>query len=318
MPWRQLLHADPVPWLLERSEPAVRALTLRQILDRGPRDAELRDAQQRAMSSPPISTILKRQHADGSWPGPNIYQPKYQGTHWSNLLLIEYGADPNDARIRRAARHVLDYINDPDKNGMSWVFARDHGGSCFVGNVVRYVSLAGYGADARVEPLVERLVRESKKYDAACTINGDDPCAWGYARLIWGLAALPESARTREVERTLRRGVEFLLSYKLERGRYPTATEPSYLWRQLSYPLFYQADVLFVLRAIDAAGAIEDPRTGPAIAWLLARQDTRGRWAGRAPYADRMPSRIEASKWVTLQVVTVLKHAFPPSESGGD
>ena len=46
---------------------------------------------------------------------------------------------PTVAEPRRAARHVLDDINDPDKNGMSWVFARDHGGSCFVGNVVRYV-----------------------------------------------------------------------------------------------------------------------------------------------------------------------------------
>ena len=147
-------------------------------------------------------------------------------------------------------------------------------------------------------------------------INGNDPCAWGYARLIWGLAALPESARTREVERTLRRGVEFLLSYKLERGRYPTATEPSYLWRQLSFPLFYQADVLFVLRAIDAAGGLDDPRAQPAIAWLLARQDERGRWAGRAPYADRMASRVDASKWVTLQVLTILKHAFSPDENG--
>lgn len=318
MRWQTLLHADPLPWLLERSDPSVRALTLRQVLGRGPRDAELREAQQRAMSSPPISTILKRQRADGSWIGPNLYQPKYQGTHWSNLLLIEYGADPSDARVRRAARRVLDDIADPDKNGMSWVFTRDHGGSCFVGNVVRYVSLAGYGGDARVEPLVERLVRESRKYDAACAVNGEEPCAWGYARLIWGLAALPEAARTREVERTLRRGVEFLLSYKLERGRYPTSTEPSYLWRQLSFPLFYQADVLFVLRAIDAAGAIEDPRAQPAIAWLLARQDPRGRWAGRAPYADRMPSRVDASKWVTLQVLTILKHAFPSDDDNGD
>ena len=198
---------------------------------------------------------------------------------------------------------------------MGWVFEQDHGVSCFVGNVVRYVAAAGYGADARLEPLVQRLVRDSKKYDAACVINGDDPCAWGYARLIWGLAALPESARTREVERTLRRGVEFLLSYKLERGRYPTATEPSYLWRQLSFPLFYQADVLFVLRAIDAAGELDDPRAQPAIAWLLARQDERGRWAGRAPYADRMASRVDASKWVTLQVLTLLKHAFPSGDS---
>ncbi len=314
MLWQTLVRGDPLPWLLEKSDPAVRALTLRQLLDRGPRDSDLRETQQRAMTSPPISTLLKRQRADGSWPGPNMYAPKYQGTHWSNLQLIEYGADPGDPRVRRAARRVLEDLGEPDRSGMGWVFEQDHGVSCFVGNVVRYVAAAGFGADARLEPLVQRLVRDSKKYDAACIINGDDPCAWGYARLIWGLAALPESARTREVERTLRRGVEFLLSYKLERGRYPTATEPSYLWRQLSFPLFYQADVLFVLRAIDSAGELDDPRAQPAIAWLLARQDDRGRWAGRAPYADRMASRVDASKWVTLQVLTLLKHAFPSGD----
>jgi hypothetical protein len=316
MLWQTLLHGDPMPWLLERSDPAVRALTLRQLLERGPRDSELRETQQRAMSSPPISTLLKRQRADGGWPGPNNWSPKYQGSHWSNLLLIEYGADPGDPRVKRAARRVLEDLTDPEKSGMGWVFERDHGASCLVGSIVRYVSLAGFGADARVEPLVERLVRESKKFDAACALNGNDPCAWGYARLIWGLAALPEAARTREVERTLRRGVEFLLSYKLERGRYPTATEPSYLWRQLSFPLFYQADVLFVLRAIDAAGELDDPRAQTAIGWLLARQDSRGRWAGRAPYEARMASRVDASKWVTLQVLTLLKHAFSPDDNG--
>jgi squalene cyclase len=305
-----------VPWLLEKADPSVRALTLRQLLDRGPRDAELRETQQRAMSSPPISTILRRQKPDGSWPGPDLVSPKYQSTHWSNLQLIEYGVDAGDPRVKRAARRVLEDLDSPGQGGMDWVFRRDHGGSCLVGSAVRYISLAGYGADERLEPLVQRLVRESKKFDAACYINGEQPCAWGYARLIWGLAALPESARTREVERTLRRGVEFLLSYKLERGRYPTATEPSYLWRQLSFPLFYQADVLFVLRAIDAAGELDDPRAQPAIAWLLARQDTRGRWAGRAPYSDRMASRVDASKWVTLQVLTLLKHAFPSGENG--
>src|SRR5207302_2681036 len=93
----------------------------------------------------------------------------------------------SDARVRRAARRVLEDLSEPDKSGMGWVFERDHGASCFVGNVVRYVAMAGYGADARIEPLVQRLVRESRKHDAACVINGDDPCAWGYARLIWGL-----------------------------------------------------------------------------------------------------------------------------------
>jgi len=312
--WRSLLKADPIPWLLERSDPAVRALTLRHLLDRGPRDAELREARQDAMSSPPISTILKGQRPEGAWPGPDLKQwnaSKYKGTHWSNLLLVEYGADPNDPRVRRGARWILDALGDPKASDLDWIFGRDHGVSCFTGSVVRYVAAAGYGTDPRLEPLLQRLVGESKKYDAACYINGDQPCAWGYARLVWGLAALPETARPREVQRTLRRGVEFLLSYRVERGRYPTDTAPSYLWRQLSFPLFYQADVLFVLRAIDAAGAIDDDRAQPAIGWLLARQDERGRWGGRSPYAARMPSRVDASKWVTLQACTILKHAFP-------
>jgi hypothetical protein len=311
MSWRALLKGDPVPWLLERSDPAVRAQTLRSLLDKGTRDPEVRDAQQRAMNAPPISTILRRQKPDASWPGANMYGPKYEGTHWANILLVEYGVDPSDPRVRRAARYVLEELGNPGRGGMDWVFNRDHGASCIVGSVVRYVAMAGYGDDERLEPLVQRLVRDSKKFDAACWINGDQPCGWGYARLVWGLAALPESSRTREVQRTLRRGVEFLLSFRVERGRYPTDTSPSYLWRQLSFPLFYQADILFVLRALDAAGAIDDDRAQPAIGWLLARQDARGRWGGRAPYAARMPSRVDASKWVTLQACTILKHAFP-------
>ncbi len=99
MSWRSLLKGDPVPWLLERSDPAVRAQTLRSLLERGPRDPELREAQQRAMTTPPISTILRRQRPEGGWPGTPIYGPKYEGTHWSNLLLVEYGADPSDPRV---------------------------------------------------------------------------------------------------------------------------------------------------------------------------------------------------------------------------
>jgi len=309
--WRALLRGDPLPWLLEKRDPAVRAATLRQILDRSPRDAELREAQGRALASPPISTILRRQNAEGSWNGGGVYAPKYTGPHWSMLLLTEYGVDGSDARVRRGARKILEDLASPEKGGMRWVLDRDHGASCFSGNVVRYVSAAGYGTDARLEPLVQRLVRDAKKFDSACWINGEQPCAWGYARLVWGLAALPEAARTREVERALRRGVEFLLSYRPDKGDYPTATTTSYLWRQLSFPLFYQADLLFVLRALDAADALDDARAQSSIAWLLARQDERGRWGGRAPYADRMPSRIDASKWVTLQAITLLKHAFP-------
>ena len=141
MGWRSLLRDDPLPWLLERRDPAVRAMALRSLLDRSSRDPELREAQQRAMSVPPISTIIGRQRTDGGWPGPTLHGPKYESTHWANLLLVEYGVDPADPRIRRAARHVLDQLGSPETGGMDWVFGRDHGVSCFVGNAVRYIAL---------------------------------------------------------------------------------------------------------------------------------------------------------------------------------
>ncbi len=199
MSWRALLKGDPVPWLLERSDPAVRAQTLRSLLDKGPRDPELRDAQQRAMNTPPISTIR--------WPGANLWGPKYEATHWTNLLLVEYGVDPGDPRVRRAARYVLEELSRPGRGGMDWVFNKDHGASCLIGSVVRYVAMAGYGNDERLEPLVQRLVRDSKNFDAACWINGEQPCAWGYARLIWGLASSHIRSSAAAIRRTRCRAI---------------------------------------------------------------------------------------------------------------
>src|SRR5207244_13280856 len=112
----------------------------------------------RALTAAPLSAIVRRQKACVGLPGPHLYGAKYEGTHWANLLLVEYGVDPSDPRVRRAARYVLEQLGTPEMGGMRWVFNKDHGASCFAGNVVRYVALAGYGADERLEPLVQRLV----------------------------------------------------------------------------------------------------------------------------------------------------------------
>ena len=60
------------------------------------------------MASPPLSTILRRQGADGRWNGAEMYTPKYTASHWSMLLLSEYGVDGSDPRVRHGARHILD------------------------------------------------------------------------------------------------------------------------------------------------------------------------------------------------------------------
>ncbi len=58
MSWQDQIKGDPLPWLLEDSDPGARYLALRDLLG-GPEDGrELRQARAEAHAKGPIATIL--------------------------------------------------------------------------------------------------------------------------------------------------------------------------------------------------------------------------------------------------------------------
>ena len=96
-------------WLLEPSDPGVRYLALRDLLERPDDDNELKPARRAAHEQGPIAQVLKNMHPDGYWakPGPG-YSPKYRSTVWSLILLGQLGASVNeDARIATACEYLL-------------------------------------------------------------------------------------------------------------------------------------------------------------------------------------------------------------------
>jgi putative ABC transport system permease protein len=103
-----LQAAYPIPWLLAEDTPAVRAAALPRLLDRPADDPDVVRARAAAMHADPITAILDAQDPAGWWgrPGPG-YAPKYTGTVWQVIFLDQLGADPADARIRRACEYVL-------------------------------------------------------------------------------------------------------------------------------------------------------------------------------------------------------------------
>ena len=107
--WAEVLAEDPLPWLLEPADPAVRASALRYLLDRGTDEPEVCAAQSEAMKVDPIAGILAAQDEGGWWekPGPG-YGPKYRGTVWNLMFLDQLGADPDDVRIQQACKYVLE------------------------------------------------------------------------------------------------------------------------------------------------------------------------------------------------------------------
>jgi hypothetical protein len=106
--WTDLVKADPLPWLLDESTPAVRHLALRGLLDRAADDPEAVAARSAAMRTDPIASILAAQSAEGWWAKPGSgYSLKYTSTVWQLIFLDQLGADGDDPRIRAACEYLL-------------------------------------------------------------------------------------------------------------------------------------------------------------------------------------------------------------------
>ena len=106
---KQHIQESTINWLLEKENPGVRYLTMRDLLKLPGDDPELIKAQEIAHREGPIATILDAMHPEGYWeePGPG-YLPKYRSTVWSIILLGQLGASIDmEERIRIACQYAF-------------------------------------------------------------------------------------------------------------------------------------------------------------------------------------------------------------------
>lgn len=337
MSWLGLLEDDPLPWLLEDTDPAVRAAALVRLLDLAPDDSDVVRARADAMSADPILAILAAQEPAGFWvkAGPG-YSPKYQSTVWQLIFLDQLGADRADERIARACEYVLRHT--PTSAGGMGASGMLNGSPppsraihCLNGNLLRALLGFGYGEDPRVQAAVDWAARTITGNDVPrwyasgtsgpgfeCGANEGQACAWGAVKELLALARVPPSQRGTLVERAVAQGVEFLLSRDPATADYPFPsydTKPSGAWFALGFPVAYVTDVLQNLEALAELGRVNDSRAANALQWLLGQQVVPGRWRNRHAYNRKTTVDIEhqgsTSKWVTLRACTVLKAAFP-------
>ncbi len=98
---------------------------------------------------------------------------------------------------------------------------------------------------------------------------------------------------------------------RLPRADYPTPGKVHEIWSHVNFPLFYQADIPFVLHVAAELGALDHPGASPALAWLAALRRDDGVWHGTSPF--RTPRGLwdhgEIDRWVTLHAASVLDAA---------
>jgi len=317
---------DVIVWLTEADQPAIRYLTMRDLLDAS--DGDLREAQAEIPTRGWVRQMLQKRLPGGYWVDKeNLYRPKYLSTNWILLTLSDLGVTRELPWLAESAEMWRDTYARPD-GGFDSPGA-EASELCLVGNTARALVKFGYADDPKVERAFRWLVRNQKP-------NGGWHC-WGKNGVIDGwegmsaFAVYPRQKWTRSMKGAVDRGLEFYLERRLLRqGR---RYDP---WYRFHFPYHYYYDLLVGLEFVTALGRGDDPRAAGAIRLLKKMRLPDGRWlmdavhpdylnAGRLPrwwskYKDRLtPFSLETvgepSKMITLRALRVLKRLGEPAQT---
>lgn len=305
------ITSELTEWLLASTIPTIRFKTRTALLGEAAHDAAADQAA--IMQAGPVPALLAQQLDNGTWVRPvHYYTPKYTSTHWTMLLLAELAVDPQQPQFQHGVEYMLTTTAAEIERGLTHPRLDL---ACLWGNVLRYV-LHGGRADSRVERLIDYAVQSVQRGPCQCQYNSGYACAWGAVRALWGLAAIPLAHRTPAMNDAIEQGLTFLLdAYQLVDANYPTPDNGKVhsLWSKLSFPLFYQVDILFTLRVLAELDALDQPGAQPALQWLAARRQANGRWRGSSPYRTRtwpdLGDSEETDRWVSLYAASILKQA---------
>lgn len=337
MSWQTQLKGDSVTWLLEKDDPGVRYLALRDLMGLSADDRELHAARKLAHRQGPIKAILNEMDQAGFWvePGPG-YNPKYRSTVWALIALAQLGASiEEDKRIALACAYFLDHALAA--GGQITASGAPSGtADCLQGNLCWALLELGY-EDARLTTAFEWMARTvtgegiapvadkqaAVRYYAgkcgplfACGSNNKLPCAWGGVKTMLAFSKVPAQQRTPLLKRAIKQGVDFLFSVDPATAAYPAgfSSKPNQSWWKFGFPVFYVTDVLQIVEALAALGFGRDKRLANALALILARQNDQGRWLLEYDYAGKTwgiyGRKKEPNKWVTLRALRVLRAAL--------
>ncbi len=337
MSWLNQLNGNPTDWLLEESDPGVKYLALRDLLDRPSDDPGLISARKSAYQNGQIAKVLEKMEPTGYWvkPGPG-YGPKYKSTVWAINLLAQLGASIYlDERIQVACDYLLDH-SLAEGGQFSYNGAPSGTIDCLQGNLAWALLELGC-EDSRLDSAFEWMARtvtgegiapaSDKKAPIryyvykcgptfACGANNKLPCAWGGVKVMRAFGRIPIERRNSLIDSAIRQGVDFFFSIDPVTGEYPhgNTDKPNRDWWLFGFPVFYVSDILEIADFLTRLGLGNDPRLGNTIRYILEKQDENGRWSLDYDYTSKSygyyGKKQQPNKWVTLRALRVIKTIF--------
>ena len=309
--WRDLLRADPTPWLLEPSNPAARYSTLRYLLNRPADDPEVLASQAAIPAYPPLAELLASQKPDGFWVKRDYYLPKHTGTFWVLCVLGDLGLTAEHPQIEQSCEFIFTFQREHGPfcrrrrvsgRGLVW---DTEPGPCTHARIARFLIQFGYGDDPRVRAAIDWLLagqRDDGMWDCG---RPNRPGCLRATHDVLRVAALDSEAA---VHPAVARGAAAVSDLLMKEGmkRYHVGIP----WTMLQWPPFDYSLVGTVDSLARLGYTLTHPKIAEATDYLLSRQLPGGSWpldqTSSCPPFD--PGHLgKANKWVTLETLKALK-----------
>jgi hypothetical protein len=313
--WPDLVHNDPISWLLEPKNPPVRYWTLRDLLDRPADDAEVCTAQAAVATYPPVAALLAAQKRDGYWIQRDYYLPKHNGTFWVLSVLADMGMTAEHGQIRRACEFMFTFQHESGAfgrrrrvpgQGIVW---DGQEAPCSQARITRFLIQFGYQDDPRTRSAVDWLLCTPRDHGMwHCRAAGRGGNKRGCLRAtidVLRVAALDAEAAAHPA---IFRGAAMVCNLLMEPGM--SKYHVGIPWTTLEYP-YVDYSLISTLDALARLGyTLENPKVSAALDNLLGRQGANGTWPldyspTRPPFEAGQPG--EPNKWVTLDALRVVK-----------
>ncbi len=304
---------DPgVQWLLASAEPAVRCLTLTDVLGERPDNPDV-VAARTAFADGPIARALLA-------PGHEHVYAKWQGAFWRLTALVELGVPPDHPTAHDQLRTVLSWLHRMERTGYPPVIAgRPRAHAVWHGHALAAAVALDWPDQRETAWLVERLLQwQWPDGGWNCDRDAHPACSSVHESLgpVWGLAAYHRLSGDPHASQAVHRAAEFFLERRLFRSRQTGAViHPS--WLRFRHPAYYHYNVLQALWVLGTAGLAADPRVDDAVDLVASRRrrdgawDANGRWWNQV---GRPGPNVEVADWgpsrpnylITLKALTVL------------
>ena len=297
---KDLLHNNPLPWLLEDDNPSIRYWTLVDILEHPKNDPEVLKSLSEIAELPLVKELFSLQHQDGYWGEDENKAYTARGTVGVLMLLFALGVAP-DERTAAGCDSLLRNAQN-ESGGISMVKTRRSGiAPCTTGEMLPMLVHFNMDEDPRVLSAFAFLIEDMSIEDALdCGRYQHRDCLWGAIAALKGLDVLPQDMRSPTSTFVINQ-----LSVELLSADYEFEGEHK---RWLTFKVPKGWDLLSAIQMIGTHGFGKDPRLQPLLDLMLSLQDEQGRWkCGSVTKNWPLDRRNSPSKWVTLYALRALK-----------